>query len=120
MSTKTSPGTVTHAPRRRVRAETYPRPAWVVSAEEELCPTCFKAVGDKNRYKLICLLGQSPTGVPVRALTKQLKLAQPTVTHHLGVLRSVGAVMSESRGREHLYSLKRDAHCFAECKIPFH
>lgn len=103
----------------RVGKSMRKRPVWVESAEEELCPTCFRAVGDKNRYKLICLLGKSPTGVPVRALTRQLKLAQPTVTHHLNVLRSVDAVESERSGREHLYTLKRDAHCFAECKIPF-
>ncbi len=98
---------------------TYPRPAWVKSGEERLCPECFKAVGDKSRYKLICTLGKEPMGLTVSALTKVLKLRQPTVTHHLQTLKSVDAVSSVSQGRERIYTLNRDAHCFEECKIPF-
>lgn len=107
---------------KRADTKTRPRPAWVkksVVAEEELCPDCFKVVGTKSRYQLVCLLGKSPQGVTVTELTNALKLKQPTVTHHLGVLRSVGAVESIADGRERLYTLKRDAHCFEECKIPY-
>jgi ArsR family transcriptional regulator len=99
--------------------KTYRRPKWVKSGEEELCPECFKAVGDKNRYKLICLLGRSPAGLNVSTLTKQLKLTQPTVTHHLNILREVNAVQHEERGREHIYQLNRTAHCFEDCQIPY-
>jgi ArsR family transcriptional regulator len=87
--------------------------------EEELCPDCFKVVGERNRYKLVCILGEAPKGATVGELTKRLKLKQPTVTHHLQVLRSVGAVESERSGREQIYQLNRDAHCFEECKIPY-
>jgi DNA-binding transcriptional ArsR family regulator len=48
-----------------------------------------------------------------------LKLKQPTVTHHLNVLRSVGAVTCEESGRERIYTLNRSAHCFEECHIPY-
>lgn len=99
--------------------KTYKRPNWVKSGEEELCPECFKAVGDKNRYKLICLLGQNPDGINVSELTKELKLTQPTVTHHLNILREVNAVDSEKAGREHIYKLNRSAHCFEDCQIPY-
>lgn len=99
--------------------KTYKRPKWVKSGEEELCPECFKAVGDKNRYKLICLLGRADAGLNVSALTKQLKLAQPTVTHHLNILREVEAVKRTAVGREHIYKLNRSAHCFEDCQIPF-
>lgn len=98
---------------------TYKRPSWVKSGEERLCPECFKAVGERNRYKLICMLGQEPEGLTVTRLTKELKLKQPTVTHHLNTLRSVDAVEVESRGRERIYRLNREAHCFEECKIPY-
>jgi predicted transcriptional regulator len=100
---------------------TYPRPSWVkpsTMAEEELCPDCFKVVGSKSRYKLVCILGKTE-GMTVSALTKKLKLTQPTVTHHLNTLRSVDAVESEDRGRERVYRLNRGAHCFDECKIPY-
>lgn len=99
--------------------KTYPRPSWVKSGEAELCPECFKAVGDKNRYKLICILGRQPEGLSVSELTKQLRLTQPTVTHHLNTLKEVDAVKSEERGRERIYRLNRSAHCFEDCQIPY-
>ena len=100
-------------------AKTYPRPSWVRSGEEELCPECFKVVGDRSRYKLVCMLGKVEEGLSVGTLTKQMKLSQPTVTHHLTILRSVGAVESVAVGRSRVYTLKRDAHCFEECQIPY-
>lgn len=99
--------------------ETYPRPEWVDSGEEQLCPDCFKVVGDRSRYTLVCMLGSLEEGLTVSQLTERIGLTQPTVTHHLNVLRSVDAVESEDRGRERIYKLNRDAHCFDECRIPF-
>lgn len=101
--------------------KTYPRPAWVpqtVTSEEELCPDCFKVVGEKSRYKLVCMLGKED-GMTVGELTEKLKLRQPTVTHHLQTLHSVDAVTIEPRGRERVYRLNRSAHCFEECRIPY-
>ena len=101
---------------------TFKRPRWVkqtVVAEEELCPDCFKVVGTRSRYQLVCMLGKERDGMTVSELTKRLKLRQPTVTHHLNVLRSVDAVTSEDAGRERIYALNRAAHCFEECKIPY-
>lgn len=95
------------------------RPVWVKGGEEWLCSDCFKAVGDRSRYKLICMLGKEREGLTVSMLTKALKLRQPTVTHHLQTLRTVDAVQSTARGRERVYTLNRDAHCFEECKIPY-
>lgn len=107
--------------KKKASEKTYPRPTWVkksIVAEEELCPDCFKVVGSKSRYQLVCMLGKSD-GMTVTELTKRMKLTQPTVTHHLNTLRSVDAVGSEDKGRERIYRLNRDAHCFDECKIPF-
>lgn len=98
---------------------TYKRPEWVKSGEKELCPDCFKVVGEKSRYNLVCMLGKAKEGMTVGELTEQIQLRQPTVTHHLNVLRSVDAVKSEDRGRERVYTLNRGAHCFEECKIPY-
>jgi predicted transcriptional regulator len=99
--------------------QTYPRPSWVTSGEEELCPDCFKVVGDRSRYNLVCMLGKVEEGMTVGELTKKIELTQPTVTHHLQVLKSVDAVRSKNRGRERIYKLNRDAHCFEDCKIPY-
>lgn len=102
--------------------KTYKKPSWVpetVSSEKELCPDCFKVVGERSRYSLVCMLGKSEKGMTVGELTEKMKLKQPTITHHLQTLLSVQAVESESRGREKVYKLNRNAHCFEECKIPF-
>lgn len=104
------------------QGETYPRPSWVpdtVSGEKELCPDCFKVVGERSRYNLVCMLGKAIEGMTVGQLTEKMKLQQPTVTHHLQVLESVNAVKGESQGRNKIYKLNRDAHCFEECKIPY-
>lgn len=101
---------------------TYPRPKWVpktVSGEEELCPDCFKVVGERSRYNLVCMLGKAREGMTVTELTEKMNLRQPTVTHHLQTLYSVDAVEIEPRGRERVYKLNRGAHCFGECKIPY-
>jgi DNA-binding transcriptional ArsR family regulator len=68
---------------------------------------------------MVCLLGKAADGMTVSELTHEIKLTQPTVTHHLNVLRSVHAVESEDRGRERVYRLNRNAHCFEDCKIPY-
>jgi ArsR family transcriptional regulator len=102
--------------------KTYPRPDWVpqdVSNEKELCPDCFKVVGEKSRYNLVCMLGKSKKGMTVSELTENMGLKQPTVTHHLQVLSSVNAVECEPRGREKIFKLNRKAHCFEDCKIPY-
>ncbi len=100
----------------------YPRPHWIAAEqmeEEDLCPECFKAVGVKSRYKLICTLAKCKNGATVTELTGFLQLRQPTVTHHLQVLRSIDAVRSTERGRERVYTLNPAAHCFEDCKIPY-
>lgn len=102
--------------------KTYPIPGWIpveTMSETELCPTCFKAVGVESRYRIICVLGKMKEGSNVNTLTELLKLKQPTVTHHLTILKSVDAVFVEKRGRERIYTLNRKAHCFEDCKIPF-
>ena len=102
--------------------KTYPVPSWVpttVTSEKELCPDCFKVVGERSRYNIVCMLGKSKNGMTVTELTENIKLRQPTVTHHLQVLHSVDAVGIEVSGRERIYKLNRNAHCFEECKIPY-
>lgn len=106
----------------RPEEKVHKTPAWVlpsVTAEEYLCADCFKVVGVRSRYELVCKLGKCPEGATVSELTKMMHLQQPTITHHLNILRSVQAVTVEERGRERVYKINRDAHCFEECKIPY-
>jgi hypothetical protein len=104
------------------QGQTYPRPSWVPEnevSEQELCPDCFKVVGERSRYNLVCMLGKTQNGMTVGEMTEKMNLKQPTITHHLQVLHSVDAVESVARGRERIYKLNRDAHCFEECRIPY-
>lgn len=65
------------------------------------------------------MLGKEKNGLTVTELTDKTTLKQPTVTHHLQVLQSVNAVNVVQNGREKIFTINREAHCFEECKIPF-
>ncbi len=87
--------------------------------EEEVCPECFKVVGSASRYKLVCYLGRQKNGATVTEITEKLKLTQPTISHHLKVLKEIDAVHCVEKGKERIYTLNIHAHCFDECNIPY-
>lgn len=59
----------------------------------------FKALADPGRLRLLSLIGAHESGEAcVCDLTEPLGLSQPTVSHHLKVLREAGLVTSERRG----------------------
>jgi ArsR family transcriptional regulator len=57
-----------------------------------------KALGDPVRVQLIDVLRQHAGKVCVCELVALFALSQPTVSHHLKVLREVGLVGSERQG----------------------
>jgi DNA-binding transcriptional ArsR family regulator len=63
----------------------------------------FSALGDETRIKIVKLLSEGEQNVD--DLTRLLDLSQPTISHHLRVLRENGLVQSEKRGRSIYYSL---------------
>ncbi|MPV49943.1 MULTISPECIES: helix-turn-helix transcriptional regulator [unclassified Pseudactinotalea] len=66
----------------------------------------FKALGDPSRLRLLSLIAAHEGGrACVCDLTEPLGLSQPTVSHHLRVLREAGLVTSERRGTWVHYSL---------------
>ena len=59
----------------------------------------FKALGDPVRLRLVSLIGAHQGGeVCVCDLTAAFDLTQPTISHHLKVLREAGIIESERRG----------------------
>lgn len=59
----------------------------------------FKALGDPGRLRLLSLIAAHESGEAcVCDLTGPVGLSQPTVSHHLKVLREAGLVTSERRG----------------------
>ena len=84
------PGTPTVAER---DAETYA--AW------------FKALADPTRIRILNLLAASEEPVCVCDITGHFPLGQPTISHHLKVLRDVRFVEAERRGTFMHYRVNR-------------
>jgi ArsR family transcriptional regulator, arsenate/arsenite/antimonite-responsive transcriptional repressor len=61
--------------------------------------TVFKALGDPVRLRLLSLIASREGGeVCVCELTPAFELSQPTISHHLKLLRQAGLVDCERRG----------------------
>ena len=59
----------------------------------------FRALGDPVRLRLVSLIGAHQGGEAcVCDLTAAFSLTQPTISHHLKVLREAGLIDSERRG----------------------
>jgi arsenate reductase (thioredoxin) len=71
--------------------------------------TMLKALADPIRVRLVSLLAAAPTGeVCACDLPQALGKSQPTISHHLTQLVSVGLVHREQRGKWAWFSLQRD------------
>jgi ArsR family transcriptional regulator, arsenate/arsenite/antimonite-responsive transcriptional repressor len=68
-----------------------------------------KALGDPIRVQLVDVLKQHAGKVCVCELVPLFELSQPTVSHHLKVLRDAGIVGSERRGLWAYYYVKPQA-----------
>ena len=69
----------------------------------------LKAVADENRIKMMDLLKKGP--MCVSDLCEHFDMKQPSVSHHLTILKSAGVVSSEKCGKEMLYRLNDDYVC---------
>ena len=68
-----------------------------------------KALGDPIRLQLVDVLRKHAGKVCVCELTPLFEVGQPTVSHHLKVLRDAGVVDSERRGLWAYYYVVPDA-----------
>jgi ArsR family transcriptional regulator len=68
-----------------------------------------KALGDPIRMQLVDVLRKHAGKVCVCELVPLFDLSQPTVSHHLKVLREAGIVGSERRGLWAYYYVESDA-----------
>ncbi|MEU6359057.1 ArsR/SmtB family transcription factor [Streptomyces albidoflavus] len=72
---------------------------------DELAPV-FKALGDPVRLRLLSMIASRAGGeVCVCDLTPAFALSQPTISHHLKLLRQAGLIASERRGTWVYYRL---------------
>ena len=68
----------------------------------------FKALGDPTRVAIVNRLSRTDT-VCVCDLTAAFKQSQPTISHHLRILREAGLVEAERRGTWAYYRLVPEA-----------
>jgi hypothetical protein len=67
----------------------------------------FKALADKSRLRLLGLLAQREHSVQELAAVAGLK--EPTVSHHLGLLKRLGLVSQRRDANTHWYALEPEA-----------
>jgi ArsR family transcriptional regulator, arsenate/arsenite/antimonite-responsive transcriptional repressor len=84
-------------------------PAEVDTVDRSEDAGLFKALGDPHRLTMLATLARAEDEVCVCDFTSALPLNQPTVSHHLKILRDVGLVTCERRGTWVYYRLAGDA-----------
>ena len=67
------------------------------------CALLLKALGDRDRLRLVQALRAGPCCVS--DLAERLDLELANVSHHLGVLRRAGLVVSQRSGKQIIYEL---------------
>ena len=70
------------------------------------CVDFCRALADETRQQILQILVAEDRCVG--DLVEQLDLAQPTVSHHLGILKNLGLVERRREGKRIFYSLNRD------------
>lgn len=66
----------------------------------------LKAVADPNRLRILALLAAQPAAEPLCVCDVEgaFELSQPTISHHLRVLREAGLLTVSKRGLWHYYA----------------
>ena len=77
----------------------------------------FKALGDENRLRILSMLqqtgccsvaGSKDQGLCACDIESQLDLSQPTISHHMKILREAGLVTAEKVGSWMWYRRNED------------
>ncbi len=58
----------------------------------------FRALGDPTRYDIYRLIASQPDQICVCNITDQFEVSQPTISHHLRILREAGLITVSRRG----------------------
>src|SRR5260221_14664676 len=76
-------------------------------AKHETLLAFFKAMANESRLKLVGLLAARE--MSVQELARALDLTEPTISHHLAVLKEIGLVSVRAEGVVRWHSLKAGA-----------
>jgi DNA-binding transcriptional ArsR family regulator len=83
-------------------------------------PVLFaKAISDETRQKIMKLV--CCDSLSVTEIVEKLDVSQPTVSHHLAILRDAGLVSIREEGKQTYYSLNQEniAICCGQLMIKF-
>lgn len=72
---------------------------------EEKIRLAFEGLSDPHRLKMLDLLLEKEMNVS--ELCKHFSMKQPSVSHHLSVLKKGGVVKTQRKGKEMLYSVNK-------------
>lgn len=67
----------------------------------------FKALGDETRLQILGLLAGAGAELCVCDIEANFDLSQPTVSHHIRLLREAGIIVGERRGNWIYYAIDR-------------
>jgi ArsR family transcriptional regulator len=79
------------------------------AGEAEALAGMFKALGHPVRLQIVELLSRYAGQACVCDVEGQFALSQPTISHHLKILREAGLVAAEQRGQWAYYYLRPEA-----------
>ena len=79
------------------------------------CCGFFKAVSDPTRIQIMKLL--TKTEMCVSDICTHFKMKQPSISHHLNILKNAQIVRSRKEGKEVYYSLNKI--CISDCCSDF-
>ena len=74
-----------------------------------------KALSDNTRQKIMMLCCCQE--LSVNDIVAASDVAQPTVSHHLKILRNAGLVSTKRRGKQVLYTLNQERLATACCRV---
>src|SRR3954470_13912274 len=90
----------------------------VIPYELESLAGLFKLLSDGTRLRILQLLAKGERNVS--SLCQELKLPQPTVSHHLGLLRMRNIIVNRRSGKQVFYGLDGHVRGGAESTLEVH
>lgn len=70
------------------------------------CVDFCKALSDETRQTILRMLQESE--MSVGEIVQAFNISQPTISHHLNVLKNVGLVTSRKQGKQIFYSINQE------------
>ena len=70
----------------------------IAAAERERLVSIFRALGDPTRLDVYRLIAAQPDPLCVCDIVARFEVSQPTISHHLKILREAGLVTVSRRG----------------------